>query len=124
MSQEFFHIADRFNAILRDRGPRKQDGIRVSELPQIISNIINDEINCYPSDHHTDCKNLAVFFSFTDSSLKKGNGHINFRQALHHLVNHFQGHCPNGKSRGGIIFTDNFDYGALNFWRSNLLQKV
>ena len=85
-----------------------QDKLHKSHIADILGTKMGSHINCYPGTPGRGCFDVAFFVSLTCSKYKSGNGHLSFKEALEHFVEHMQGTCA-GITKHAVIITDNWD---------------
>ncbi len=120
---EFHEICQRIAGMIEEsRG--QAGGVSARDIPEIVSQAIGrglDAFNCYPGVPGTGCHDLALFISLGNPLVAKGRDHLNFRNALHKIVQHMQGSCLRA-TRHAILFTDCWDATAYEEWKSNIQQ--
>lgn len=101
-----------------------EQGISVSQLTEIISEMFGDEpnFNCYPGTPGNTCCDIAFFFSL-NGSFKRGSGHYGFNDILDEVDRHFHRDCAGQTSRG-IIITDLWSPGDYEKWLSRLRRII
>jgi hypothetical protein len=95
--------------------------IKSQDLPLIVGEYYDSDFNCYPGIPGAGCHDEAFFISLNSKKLATGRGHITFRKALEHLVQHMQGYCSN-ITKTAIIITDEWDSNAIDDWQVNIEQ--
>jgi hypothetical protein len=106
-----------------------EEGIRVEQLPRIVSDIDsigdnshdnNIQMNCYPGIKNSHCYPFCLFVSL-NASLRKGRGWHSFSQTLEFLVQHFQGKCR-AQTREGVLITDTWESWTYEKWEYNVKE--
>ncbi|MBT3981397.1 MAG: hypothetical protein HOE90_08590 [Bacteriovoracaceae bacterium] len=116
---EYQEIAEEISRRLEEK--KREGGIRVDEIPEIIGNIIDRNINCYPGKPCDKCCDKAFFLSLSSKSNAKGRGHLDFKHALDKIVQHMQGICFQ-ETHVAVCFTDSLEPNAFGEWKANLKQ--
>ncbi|MEI7639115.1 MAG: hypothetical protein WCJ37_17525 [Syntrophus sp. (in: bacteria)] len=118
---KFRRIAENLAKSIHEIG--KERAIHSKEIPDILQEIFGQGslgINCYPGQPDGVCCEMAWFISLTVSShVRRGSGHLNFKEAMAKFIQHMQGPCCK-ITKTVIFFTDNWDPNIFNDWKYNI----